>query len=213
MADAPPDLTIVAKAPPSSAASPATPEMLPRDKAPAIIDAAPSDKAPLPDKVPETAVQDIARYQEQLLKMIIHHDDRALKVLSLYVTVVGALVTAIFALKQSTLLTPYLVILIGGMALTLLVGCAFAYRAAWTARIYLPGRKPDFWTWALENDQDIRETALAYAKQAVEIIAHNEKLSDRAANRLTRAYVCGLAAPFVGTGLALFAFFSRTYIT
>ncbi|HEV7880251.1 hypothetical protein [Bradyrhizobium sp.] len=34
--------------------------------------------------------------------MILHPDDRALKVMSLYVTVLGALVTALFALKQTT---------------------------------------------------------------------------------------------------------------
>jgi hypothetical protein len=167
----------------------------------------------LPEKVPETAIQDIARYQEQLLKMILHHDDRSLRVLSLYVTVLGAFVTAAFALNQAHALNAYTAILMGGAALSLGVGCAFAYRAAWTARIYLPGRKSDFWTWALENEQDIRETALAYARQAIDIVAHNERIADRAANRLARAYLCGVAAPFIGTASTLFAYAARTYIT
>jgi hypothetical protein len=99
--------------------------------------------------VPDAAIQDIARYQEQLLKMLLHHDDRALKVLSLYVTVLAALVTAAFALNQAQALNAYAKIFMGGGAVSLAVGCGFAYRAAWKARIYLPGRKADFWSWAL----------------------------------------------------------------
>jgi hypothetical protein len=166
-----------------------------------------------PDKVPETAIQDIARYQEQLLKMILHHDDRALRVLSLYVTVLGALVTAAFGLHQAHALSAYAGILMGGTALSLGVGCAFAYRAAWTARIFLPGRKSDFWNWALEYEQDIREAALAYAAQAVDIVTNNERVADRAATNLARAHVCGVAAPFIGTACAVFAYLARTYIT
>jgi hypothetical protein len=168
---------------------------------------------PHPEKVPEVAIHDIARYQEQLLKIIVHHDDRALRVLSLYVTVLGALVTASFGLYQAHAWSAYVVILIVVASLSLMLGCWFAYRAAWTAIIYLPGRKPDFWNWALEYDQDMRATALAYAKQAAEVISHNERIADRAANCLARAHMCGIAAPFVGTACAAFAYAARTYIT
>jgi hypothetical protein len=153
---------------------------------------------PPPDKVPEAAIQDIARYQEQLLRMIIHHDDRSLRALSLYVTVLGALVTAAFGLNQVRALNAYAGIIMGGAALSLLVGCAFAYRAAWTAVIFLPGRKSDFWTWALENEQDIRETALAYAAQAMAIVANNERVADRAANNLARAHLPSQLSPVNG---------------
>lgn len=168
---------------------------------------------PPPDKVPETAIQDIARYQEQLLKMILHHDDRALRVLSLYVTVLGALVTSAFALKQAQALSAYATILMGATALSLIIGCSFAYRAGGTARIYLPGRKPDFWTWAMDYEQNAQEAARAYATQAVDIIAQNERVADRAATNLGRALLCGVAAPFVGTASALFAYAARNYIT
>jgi hypothetical protein len=157
---------------------------------------APADMVSL-DKVSEIAIPDIARYQEQLLRMILHHDDRALRVLSLYVTVLGALVTALFALIQAQVLTAYFVIPIVAAALALAVGCAFAYRAGWTARIFLPGRKPDFWIWAIENEQTVQEAALAYTRQAADTIAHNERVADRAASHLGKAYFCGLAAPAI----------------
>jgi hypothetical protein len=160
------------------------------------------------DKVAEISIPDIARYQEQLLRMILHHDDRALRVLSLYVTVLGALVTVLFALKQAQVLTAYFVIPIVAAASALVAGCAFAYRAGWTARIFLPGRKPDFWIWAIENEQNLREAALAYARQAADIIAHNERVADRAANRLAKAYFCGLAAPAIAAAAAWLYYWS-----
>jgi hypothetical protein len=140
--------------------------------------------------------------------MILHHDDRALRVLSLYVTVLGALVTVLFALKQAQVLTAYFVIPIVAAASALVAGCAFAYRAGWTARIFLPGRKPDFWIWAIENEQNLREAALAYARQAADIIAHNERVADRAANRLAKAYFCGLAAPAIAAVAAWLYYWS-----
>jgi hypothetical protein len=164
-------------------------------------------------KVPEAAIGDVARYQEQLLRMILHHDDRALRVLSLYLTVLGALVTASLALRQAQMLTAYIVILIACAAVSLLIGCGLAYRAAWTARIYLPGRKSDFWIWAMENQLSIGEAALAYAKQAEDMIAHNEKIADRAASNLAKAHLCGILAPFVGSLASAFAYAARTYIT
>ena len=166
-----------------------------------------TDKASL-DKAAEISIPDIAKYQEQLLRMILHHDDRALRVLSLYVTVLGALVTALFALKQAQILTAYFIIPIVAAASALAVGCAFAYRAGWTARIFLPGRKPDFWIWAIENEQNVREAALAYARQAAETIAHNERVADRAANRLAKAYFCGLAAPAIAAAAAWLYYWS-----
>jgi hypothetical protein len=72
-------------------------------------------------KVSETAIPDIARYQEQLLRMILHHDDRALRVPSLYVTALGALVTTLFAMNQARLITPNIVALISGASLTLMM--------------------------------------------------------------------------------------------
>jgi hypothetical protein len=69
-----------------------------------------------PDKVPEAAIQDIARYQEPLLKMILHHDHRSLRILAQYVTIIGALLTAAFALNQAHALNAYAAILMGGAA-------------------------------------------------------------------------------------------------
>jgi hypothetical protein len=150
------------------------------------------------DKVSEIAIQDVVRYQEQLLKLIFFHDEKGHKVLSVYVTVIAAMVTAAFALNQINKLGLYAELFLGGNILSLLFGCVFAYLTAWTAPIYTAGRKPDFWMWAIENEQSVREMTVAYLNQSSEIIASNTALSERSARRLQKAYIRGLAAPLTG---------------
>lgn len=175
--------------------------------------ARPTDKAQSIEKVPELALQDVARYQEQLFRLLLHHDDRALRTLSLYLTVIGALATVSLALNQGKLFGPYVAIFLAAAALSLLVGCGCAYTAVRPAQIYLAGRKPDFWQWAVDNEQTQRETASAYLNQAAATIVFNEKISGEAAYWLGRSHLCGIAAPFIGVACALFAYVSRNYIT
>ena len=158
----------------------------------------PASAPPTNDKLAEIALQDVIRYQEHLVKLIFLHDEKGHKVLSIYVTVLAAAVTASFALGQLGVLTLYLKIFLMGAAASLLVGCIWAYLAAWTAPIYLPGRKPDFWLWALEYENTITETVAAYLIESQAIIKFNEKLSDRSSSRLGHAYACGLAAAPIG---------------
>jgi hypothetical protein len=167
---------------------------------------------PEPAKFSEQAFQDIARYQEHLFRLMIHNDDRALRVLSLYIATIGLIITAGFGLYQAKSLGAYPIIFLAGVTLSLAVGCVFAYWAAWSADIYLPGRKPDFWRWANEiSNPD--ETIRAYLEQAQEIIIHNEEITNRAATRLGRSYQCGVIAPLIGLGAALFAWAARTFIS
>lgn len=158
------------------------------------------------EEVAKLAIQDVARYQEQLSKLIFFHDEKGHKVLSVYVTVLAAIVTGAFALNQINKLNLYAQLFLGGAAASLLLGCAFAYITAWTSPIYIPGRKPDFWLWALENDQDVRETTIAYLSQAADTSRFNENLSNRSSKRLQKAYICGLAAPGVGAAAVWLAF-------
>jgi hypothetical protein len=172
--------------------------------------ASPAEKiapdTPLPDKVSEASIPDTARYQEQLIKLILFHDERALKLLSLYVPVMVAIATAAVALNQNGKLTLYIELFLGFTDITLFVGCLWAYGAAWTAPIYLPGRKPDFWIWAIENDVDFRGTALAYLKQSIDTTQANETLGNRAADQVANAYACGLAAPLLGAASVWLAY-------
>jgi hypothetical protein len=162
------------------------------------------------DEVAKQAIQDAARYEEQLVKLILFHDDRALRVLSVYVPVIVALTTAAVALNQVDKLTLYAGCMIGGTAICFFAGCLCAFSVVWTVPIYLPGRRPDFWKWATEHDIELRATAIAYVDQSAIMIANNESHSGNASRNLTKAYFCGIAAPFVGAAAIWMVYWSRT---
>ncbi len=165
------------------------------------------------DRLPELALQDTARYQEHLFRLLLHNDDRALRALSFYGAFIGVLITASFALNQANGFSAYAKIFIVVTIAILLVGCGLAYAALRTADIYLPGRKPDFWKWALVNEQDARSVIDAYLDQAELIIANNEKLADRASTILGWCYVCGALAVPIATCVTLLAYLARTFIS
>ncbi|SNT05476.1 hypothetical protein SAMN05216374_2477 [Tardiphaga sp. OK246] len=162
------------------------------------------------DEVAKQAIQDAARYEEQLVKLILFHDDRALRVMSVYAPVIVALATAAVALNQTDKLSLYVGCMIGGTSASFFAGCLCAFSVIWTTPIYLPGRRPDFWNWATEHDVDLRSTAVAYVDQSKAMTAHNEARSNRASVRLSKAYICGMAAPFVGAATIWVVYWSRT---
>lgn len=161
------------------------------------------------DEVAKQAMQDAARHEEQIVKLILFHDDRALRLLAVYVPVVGALITAGIALYQNGKLTLFAGLMMAGVGGSLVVGCFYAFATAWTAFIYMPSRRPLFWDWALEHDVDLRSTARAYIKESIETVEHNLRHSARASARLKRAYQCGIAAPFVGAAIVWIVYWSQ----
>jgi hypothetical protein len=173
-------------------------------------DAYPIEKATPPsDKVAELAMQDVFRYEEQLVKLILFHDDRALRLLSVYVPIIIALVTAAVALNQNDRLNIYTGFFIGGMVASFFFGCWCAFATAWTVPIFLPGRKPAFWDWALEHEIELRPTAAAYVNQSMIMTEHNEQHCNRASMYLKKAYQCGIAAPIVGAAIDWVIYWSK----
>jgi len=146
----------------------------------------------------EVAVQDVARYQDRLVELMFHTDDKALRMISIYGTFLGLLATSGFALANLKSLhgAGWGFLLGAGVALT--AGCVFAYRAMWTTGIYLPGRKPDFWLWCLGPEILEHEALAAYLKQAAICIEHNQRISDAAAEDVRRCFLCGISSPIVG---------------
>jgi hypothetical protein len=161
------------------------------------------------DEVAKQAIQDVARHEEQVVKLILFHDDRALRVLSVYVPVIGALIAGTIALHQTDKLTFLIGLMIGGTAGSLLAGCLCAFAALWNSPIYLPSRKPVFWQWAIDHDVDLRAVASAYVRQSIDMVSHNETLSGEASANLTKAYICGIAAPIVGAALVWVFYWSN----
>ncbi|MFB6451849.1 hypothetical protein [Bradyrhizobium tunisiense] len=161
------------------------------------------------DEVAKQAIQDVARHEEQLVKLIFFHDDRALRVIAVYGPLLGVLMAGTIALYQAGKLTLFLGLMIGGTGVSFMVGFLCAFAALWNAPIYLPSRKPPFWQWALKHDVELREVAMAYVEQSAAMVIHNERHSLRASGYLTKAYTCGVAAPFAGAALVWMAYWSR----
>lgn len=160
------------------------------------------------DEVAKQAIQDAARHEEQLVKLALFSDDRALRVLAVYVPVLVALATAAIALQQSGKLTLYVGLMIGGATLSLFVGCLLAITVLWTTPIFLPSRKPEFWKWALDHDCTLNTVAKAYIDQSIATVDHNHGVCGRSTGRLMKAYACGVAAPFVGAALVWQAYWA-----
>lgn len=144
------------------------------------------------------AIKDVTTFQECLLGLMHHNDDKAIRILGIYLATIGAVVTAGFALNAAKLLSPALTGFLIGGGIALLGGCLFAYAAAWRAEIYLAGRKPDFWRWAVDNDLTPEDVLPYYLDQAEACIEHNERLNRRSARMLSKSYLCGVSAPLVG---------------
>jgi hypothetical protein len=174
------------------------------------VDAWPISEVIEMDEVAKQAIQDLARHEEQLVKLILFHDDRALRVLSLYVPIILALTAAAIATYQANKLTLLVGCMIGGTTASFLTGCFCAIAVLWTVPIYLPSRRPDFWNWALEHQVELRSTAAAYVKQSMEVVAHNEGKSLRASGYLTKAYICGVTAPLVGGAVVWVVYWSQS---
>lgn len=167
-------------------------------------------RKPLPDlDTSLAAIEDVTRYQECLLGLLRHNDDKGLRLLGIYLAAIAAIVTAGFALMSISLLTPALAGFLVGTAASLGFGCIFAYVAAWRADIYLPGRRPDFWRWAIDNKVNVRHALSYYLDQADICITHNDRINKRAARMLSRGYLCGLSAPWVGGAVALVVTLTR----
>jgi hypothetical protein len=161
------------------------------------------------DEVAKQAIADVARHEEQIVKLILFHDDRALRVLSVYVPVIGVLIAGSIALYQASKMTPFIGLMIGGTGVSLFAGCLCAFAALWNSPIYLPARKPAFWKWAIDYDVDLRSVASAYVDQSIGMVAHNSKLSGEASTNLTKAYICGIAAPLVGAAIVWVVHWSK----
>jgi hypothetical protein len=160
------------------------------------------------NKVPELALQDTVRYQEQLLRLIIHNDDRAFRLISFSVALMGVLLSA-YALTKP--LGFYVPLFMGTVALCSFAGCLFAHAALAPADIYLPGNRPDFWQWALNHRQDVAAVTKAYLEGAAQTIVKNQSITERAAKLLWRSSLCIILSPAIGIAVTLIAYLAITF--
>jgi hypothetical protein len=146
-----------------------------------------------------------ARIRNAAIVDLIHQGDRAaLALLQFYVAVASAAISAAAAIFFTTAPIPkaYGCTLIG-IAVPLMAGALCCFVSMWGADIHLPGRKADFWLWAMKPEVEAKAAYAAYLDRLLEGQATNTALNRRMAKWLDYAKRCGVLAPFVGL-VALF---------
>jgi hypothetical protein len=142
------------------------------------------------------ALDDVRARQIALLQLIYFTDQQAIGLLRLYVTVGVAAATAASAgFSGNSSITMAAAVALSVVALLLLIGCLYCYRAMATAKIGLPGKGPEFWTWALDHpDVNLSYVVSQYLEQTRAILEQDRDTNRVTANALKRAKQLGAAA-------------------
>jgi len=152
------------------------------------------------------AVEDARARQTALVQLMYFLDTQAMNFLRTYITIEAAVVSAIVVAISNA--WPFKVELLGslfGLFGSILVGSFFCFRTMRTVTIILPGRGPEFWTWALDKEISHDEVALAYLQSLEGSINENRRINEASSKELDRARFCGLLSPFIALGGALIA--------
>jgi hypothetical protein len=143
-------------------------------------------------KLDELAIQDVTRRQEGLIQLIYTSDRKALQLVGIYFALIAATSSAALALHNSSKLNRQDALATFAMLLILFVALSMAFRAQWTAKINITGRKPDFWQWAREHEVPPDDIVREYLKVAAENMERNEAVNTMSSKLLRYAYATGL---------------------
>lgn len=153
------------------------------------------------------AIDDARTRHEAVTGLIFFTDTQAANLLRLYLTLGAAAASgAVAGLTKSAPLpfaTSWALI---GLAIALVLGSWFCFRATETSEISLPGRGAEFWIWAARDDVPRELVLKSYLDNLVPEIQLNRKLNATTAVALSRAKLCGMIAPgaaLVAGGAAL----------
>ena len=150
------------------------------------------------------AIEDARARHEAIIALVYVGDQKALSLLSLYVTLGLAAASGFVAGTQlTTPLKNVLMLSSLGAALTFTLGAFFCLRALAPATINLPGRSADFWLWAAHPNVKSEEAYEEYLKTLKKKHPLNNALTDRTACALSIARRLGIAAPVVAIVIAM----------
>jgi hypothetical protein len=141
-----------------------------------------------------------ARVRNAAIVDLIHQGDRhALALLQFYIAVASAAISAAAAIFVTAAPIPKVFAWAPiGIAVPLVVGAYCCFVSMWSADIHLPGRKADFWLWAMRPDVETKAVYQAYLDRLVEGQATNTALNKQMAKWLDYAKRCGVLAPALG---------------
>lgn len=149
------------------------------------------------------ACDDARKLLDATVRLIGDQDRQAMGFMQLYVALsAGAWSGGAAILWSGTFPKPVGAALIA-FALVLSFGALACLRATWASDLALPGREPDFWTWAERADVSAELSYRNYLAAAAKMINDNRDLNITLSNWLRIAKICGVIATPAALGIAL----------
>lgn len=149
------------------------------------------------------AMNDVRERHKAVVTLLADNDKQALSFLQVYVALAGAAISggAAIVLPKSTEIPLQLGYGLLGFGVTLVIGAILCLAAVWPSDVNLPGRKADFWLWAMESDPNLVFQRYLENLQQKEI--QNSKLNARCAKLMMAAKCLGVLSPIIAFCFAL----------
>jgi hypothetical protein len=156
-----------------------------------------------------TIIEDTRARHGALVALIYATDAQALSLLRLFTTL--AMATASGAIAAVASVSKYYVPLAASLSaatVIFVIGAALCLVALRAARVSLPGRKADFWKWAVNPKIKKAKVLSAYLAEAEKQYTLDQRLNVTASTALKWAKVCTASAPIlallVGVGAVFY---------
>lgn len=165
----------------------------------------------LPEKEFRTVIEDARARHTAVIGLLYFTDTQAMLLLRLYVTLGIATVSGSAAgFSSSQFVSRPVAWALVTASLLFVLGSSICLWALRGVVINLPGRKADFWKWAIRDDVDRQQILAAYLDNLEGKNEINDKANRNSAGALSWAKVCGALAPLialiVGAAAAHFKF-------
>lgn len=148
-----------------------------------------------PDQL-KFAAEDARARHTALVQLIYFTEQQATSLLRLYITLaVAAASAAVAGWGGQSIISGPLTWGLGAAAIVLIAASMQCYRAMAPAEIGLPGRGPEFWLWALNDDGvDYKHALTTYLRNLDETINKDRETNRRAGAALKWAKRIGIGA-------------------
>ncbi|MEQ1714975.1 MAG: hypothetical protein ABL907_03150 [Hyphomicrobium sp.] len=164
--------------------------------------------------IEKIAIDAVIKRQQSLLELMRHTDNRSQQFIVAYSGFMGAALlfsAREFSATHAELSTNHSNTVAAAFVITyavsLLAAAIFGFLAIRPAELGLASRGPDFWKWALKNENSA-SAIHAFLEEADKHVLENEKIQKRAVKMLGRSMWCGGVAILV-SGVGSFVVVAR----
>jgi len=144
-------------------------------------------------------LDDVRARNLALHNLILYNDRQAMDLFRLYVTIaVAGAAAALAGLFRDDELLRFMRWGVGAATIMLAIGAGLCLHAMAQVELGLPGRKAEFWQWALREDVPQEAAVAAYLDQSRAAEEKNYKINSAASDIYRYAKWAGVAAPIIG---------------